>query len=280
MPLPEPDSGRSTGSSSSGGSTGKSAGGWDDSIADRFTFDASAAISMDARRSCSVSSHAVAHGCSVLGIRTPDSADGDDAAASSAGGRSSSAGSSGSTDTDNEEREDWVAWEATFEPNRVCRVASNADGTVIVASTAAGTVSLMSGRDGGVLATRRVYSATGEGESIELLHQMNFFLIPWFVWDSHQNLLTSYMYNTPTLFIYCICTINKFTSPTQKMTTFHPSQLKFALYRVPNVTNQSLGTSLQFWYLLERPMPMSFKVPHRQRWMNSATLSKVPAAQQ
>mmetsp|Transcript_26979 Transcript_26979/g.54545 ORF Transcript_26979/g.54545 Transcript_26979/m.54545 type:complete len:189 (-) Transcript_26979:225-791(-) len=178
MPLPEPDSGRSTGSSGTNGS--KSAGGWDDSIADRFTFDESAAAisSIDIRRSCSISSHAVAHGCSVLGIRTSvDSvvaeaaAEGDDASASNVGGRSSS-----NTDDDEEEeqREDWVAWEASFEPNRVCRVASNSDGTVVVASTAAGTVSLMSGRDGGVLATRKVYSSSaGEGESIELFILMH-----------------------------------------------------------------------------------------------------------
>ena len=146
MSLPEPDSGRSTGSSGSS----RSAGGWDDSIADRFTFDASA-ISVDPRRSCSISSHAVAHGCSVLGIR---------AGAATGSGSVSVSGV-------NDKEEGWIAWETSFAPNRVCRVACNDDGSVVVASTAAGTVSLMSGRDGDVLATRRVYSIDGGKSRVE-----------------------------------------------------------------------------------------------------------------
>ena len=59
--------------------------------------------------------------------------------------------------------QEWVAWEATFD-HRVGRVASNADGTVVVASTAGGTVSLLRGSDGQVLATRRVYSVGDDDE--------------------------------------------------------------------------------------------------------------------
>jgi len=72
LPLPDPDSTISAGSHRSGGSNGRgSAGGWDATVADadaagRFGFDA--ALSADARRSCSVSPHAISHGCSVVGI--------------------------------------------------------------------------------------------------------------------------------------------------------------------------------------------------------------------
>lgn len=146
MSLPDPDSGRSAGSSGSGGSkSAKPVGGWE--WGDKFTFDASA-ISVDSRRSCSVSPHAVAHGCSVLGVKK-------------------SVGGGGGIDGGDD---DWIDWEASFEPNRVCRVASNDDGSVVVASTAAGTVSLMSGRDGGMLATRRVYSVE-EGELMRCIKQ-------------------------------------------------------------------------------------------------------------
>lgn len=41
---------------------------------------------------------------------------------------------------------------------------SNADGSVIVASTAGGTVSLLRGSDGKVLATRRVYAIGDDNE--------------------------------------------------------------------------------------------------------------------
>ena len=62
--------------------------------------------------------------------------------------------------------QDWIAWEATFD-HRVCRVTSNADGSVVVASTAGGTVSLLRGSDGKVLATRRVYAVGDEDEEGE-----------------------------------------------------------------------------------------------------------------
>mgnify|MGYP005843013703 CR=1 FL=1 len=50
----------------------------------------------------------------------------------------------------------WVTWKTSFAPYRVCRVVSNHDGSIIVCSTDAGTVALLRGVDGSVLATRKV----------------------------------------------------------------------------------------------------------------------------
>ena len=146
LPLPNPDSTTSVGSSRS---TRSSAGGWDATVANdaRFNFDAASELSADARRSCSVSPHAISHGCSVVGIRRTD------------GSGSDCSDDQGGFGGD----QDWVAWEATFD-HRVCRVTSNADGSVIVASTAGGTVSLLRGSDGKVLATRRVYAIGDDNE--------------------------------------------------------------------------------------------------------------------
>ena len=151
LPLPNPDS---TTSAGSGRTTRSGAGGWDATVAhdEKFTFDAASALSADARRSCSVSPHAISHGCSVVGIRRTED------------------GSSNNSDDDQDDGfgndRDWVAWEATFD-HRVCRVTSNADGSVVVASTAGGTVSLLRGSDGKVLATRRVYTVSDEDEDGE-----------------------------------------------------------------------------------------------------------------
>ena len=146
LPLPNPDSTTSVGSSRS---TRSNAGGWDATVANdaRFNFDAASALSADARRSCSVSPHAISHGCSVVGIRRNNNSDDD---------QEDGFGSD----------QDWIAWEATFD-HRVCRVTSNADGSVVVASTAGGTVSLLRGSDGKVLATRRVYAVGDEDEEGE-----------------------------------------------------------------------------------------------------------------
>ena len=160
LPLPDPDSTISAGSHRSGGSNGRgSAGGWDATVADadvagkRFGFDA-AALSADARRSCSVSPHAISHGCSVVGICRGGGGGGGSSKDEPEGRIGGALG---------EEGRDWVAWEAKFD-HRVCRVASNSDGTVVVASTAGGTVSLLRGSDGRVLATRRVYAVGGGDE--------------------------------------------------------------------------------------------------------------------
>ena len=142
LPLPDP-------SSTTSGTTKAraAAGGWDATVADRFDFGQ---LSADARRSCSVSPHAVSHGCSVVGIRRRG---GDDHSENENDGEAD--GDCGS--------QEWVAWEANFD-HRVGRVASNADGTVVVASTAGGTVSLLRGSDGQVLATRRVYAVGDDDE--------------------------------------------------------------------------------------------------------------------
>ena len=49
-------------------------------------------------------------------------------------------------------------WKTSFAPHQVCHVASNHDGSVIVALTNGGNISLLRARDGQVLATRRVVS--------------------------------------------------------------------------------------------------------------------------
>jgi hypothetical protein len=57
-------------------------------------------------------------------------------------------------------KDDWITWKTSFAPHKVCRVASNQDGSIVVASTDGGTVSLLRARDGTVLATRRVSEGT------------------------------------------------------------------------------------------------------------------------
>lgn len=61
----------------------------------------------------------------------------------------------GSGDKDNTS----IAWKTEFRPQRICRVASNADGSIVVASTNFGNVSLLRGRDGKVIATRKVHKS-------------------------------------------------------------------------------------------------------------------------
>ena len=54
------------------------------------------------------------------------------------------------------ESEEWISWTQSFAPHRVCRVASNSTGTVIAATVDNGTVSILRGVDGTILATRRI----------------------------------------------------------------------------------------------------------------------------
>ncbi|CAB9502935.1 expressed unknown protein [Seminavis robusta] len=61
-----------------------------------------------------------------------------------------------------QEGEPWLSWKTSFAPYNVRRVTSNRDGSIIACTTDAGTVALMRGIDGSVLATRRV---TSEAES-------------------------------------------------------------------------------------------------------------------
>ena len=110
----------------------KLVGGWDETIG-----DTKHSSSRPWERP-SLSSHAMAHGSLVCGIR------------------SSSHG------------EDWITWKTSFAPHRVCRVASNHDGSIVVAATDGGTVSLLRGRDGRVLATRRVYTSEGTHRPAEI----------------------------------------------------------------------------------------------------------------
>jgi hypothetical protein len=49
-----------------------------------------------------------------------------------------------------------IRWKTSLAPNRVYQIASNEDGTIIAATTDNGAISLLRGRDGKVLATRRL----------------------------------------------------------------------------------------------------------------------------
>jgi hypothetical protein len=69
------------------------------------------------------------------------------------------------------ETERKIRWKTSLAPHRIQQIASNTSGTVIAATTDNGTVSIIRGRDGRVLATRRVVEAktdkdyTGETQS-------------------------------------------------------------------------------------------------------------------
>jgi hypothetical protein len=52
----------------------------------------------------------------------------------------------------------WITWTRSFAPHRVCRVTCNDSGTVVAATMDNGTVSILRGIDGTVLATRRIAS--------------------------------------------------------------------------------------------------------------------------
>jgi hypothetical protein len=54
--------------------------------------------------------------------------------------------------------ENWITWTRSFAPHRVCRVTCNDSGTVVAATMDNGTVSILRGIDGTVLATRRIAS--------------------------------------------------------------------------------------------------------------------------
>ena len=51
---------------------------------------------------------------------------------------------------------DWISWSAPFSPNRVCRVVSNRDGSVVAVATDGGSVAILRGTDGKLIASRRV----------------------------------------------------------------------------------------------------------------------------
>ncbi|KAI2500113.1 hypothetical protein MHU86_14380 [Fragilaria crotonensis] len=58
------------------------------------------------------------------------------------------------------EGEDWISWRTTLD-HPVGQLCSNDDGSIVVASTTAGTVSLLAGKDGTLLATRMVSKSQG-----------------------------------------------------------------------------------------------------------------------
>ena len=75
-------------------------------------------------------------------------------------------------DADCDEGGPWISWKRSFAPYNVCRVTSNHDGSIIVCSTDAGTVALLRGIDGAVIATRKV--ALEEGNQLVPSPQISF----------------------------------------------------------------------------------------------------------
>ncbi|CAJ1953406.1 unnamed protein product [Cylindrotheca closterium] len=98
--------------------------GWDQTIADK-----NRSSSWEAQR-VSIASHAIAHRTVVCGTTLHDP-------------------------NDNK----WTKWKRSFAPHRVCRVACNKDGSIIAAAIDNGTVAVLKGSNGDVLASRRVASA-------------------------------------------------------------------------------------------------------------------------
>eukprot|EP00980_Cylindrotheca_fusiformis_P001960 scaffold443_cov125-Cylindrotheca_fusiformis.AAC.9 len=66
-------------------------------------------------------------------------------------------------------KDKWITWTRSFAPHRVCRVACNDSGTVVAATMDNGTVSILRGVDGTILATRRIAS-----EGIRLPAEISF----------------------------------------------------------------------------------------------------------
>jgi hypothetical protein len=101
--------------------------GWDATVLDQLNHQSAA------RKSGAISGNAVAHGSNVTCVsNNPEST---------------------------------VLWKKDFEPDRVGRVTSNSDGSIVAVSTNGGTIKLLRGRDGAVLATRRVSSSTSKSFS-------------------------------------------------------------------------------------------------------------------
>lgn len=97
-----------------------------------FTMSSSlAAIAVGRSMRTSIATHALAQEQSVFGLQTSSSAD---------------------TPTSNVH----LTWKTSLAPHRVCQVASNASGNLIAATLDNGTISILRGIDGSVLATRRV----------------------------------------------------------------------------------------------------------------------------
>ena len=100
-------------------------------------------------KSCrhSLSQHAIGNGYEVLGVQEQN-----------VGSKVTNATVMGATEIgDDATEENWINWNAKFD-YPVCDVVSNPDGSVVAASTLQGTVSLLKGNDGNVLATRRLHT--------------------------------------------------------------------------------------------------------------------------
>ena len=73
----------------------------------------------------------------------------------------SSSRSNDNNGNQNNKNDSWLSWERSFAPHMVCRVESNADGSIVAVTTDGGTVSLLRGQDGSVLATRKISADRG-----------------------------------------------------------------------------------------------------------------------
>ena len=90
-------------------------------------------------RVASISRHALAHECNVLGIQE------------STGKEQKSTGF-----TDDESVFDQVKWETSFHPHQVQEVVSTYDGLIIAAATDDGSISLLNGMNGSLISTRKL----------------------------------------------------------------------------------------------------------------------------
>ena len=125
--------------------------GWDETVADDDCDSSSEADDVQrlhVQNAGSLTPHAMAHRCWIYGIAETGSCDKDyedDCVM---------------TNKDTHKSQDWkIRWKTSLAPHRIQQVASNASGTIIAATTDNGTVSIIRGCDGRVLATRRVADA-------------------------------------------------------------------------------------------------------------------------
>ena len=121
--------------------------GWDETVADNDCDSSSEAdggntIRLNIQSTGSLTPHAMAHRSWVYGISNTD---------------------------EQNQTQDWkFRWKTSLAPYRIQQVASNASGTIIAATTDNGTVSIIRGCDGRVLATRRVISKSDEDEDFTM----------------------------------------------------------------------------------------------------------------
>ena len=129
--------------------------GWDETVADDHD-DCDSSSEADAgnvfpqrlhsQSAGSLTPHVMAHRSWIYGIGSDSESDNNDGDIM--------------TSNDSNPSQEWkIRWKTSLAPHRIQQVASNASGTIIAATTDNGTVSIIRGCDGRVLATRRVADA-------------------------------------------------------------------------------------------------------------------------